>query len=726
MRDCKITLNNDGTVTVEPVHKYIKEHSATQLVITLSDEMKNEAISYHTLCFKPGAALKNPPNIKVTTDMIADSSEIGSIADGVISYPLPEALTAFGSLDVQVQAHITDDNEKLIGLIKSPVFRLEFEPSVTGEDDILVGDASGFIAKIHEALNELNMTVEAAEKLCEKISEAFENGDLNGPVVMPHVSEDGTLSWSNSAGLENPEPVNIKGPQGEQGEKGDPATINGYKAITIVPGESISLVQQDDNLIMDFKGLPVHRTLPETATDGDVCLYAPANTITPEMSGQRILLNLEELAKPTEQSGSVYADLYSRDGEHVLSMQFSKEYNGEDTASYHFVSIENKLTNTSFFCSLFDGVFDGASFETFDADGNTVESIEYESFEDVPMYYELPEFASAETYIEGLEFTAFYFPYRLVCFQGGKWTELSSGGNTDLTDIIRQIEQNRELIDGIADELPCISTVRILPTEATEGDMCLYSPANTITPEMSGKRIYFDWDEFSRPSESDPPSLDIQCFSNDDLNSFVINGERSSESGYISIESASDDYYDALYVSYENGALVEAARTTHKPGENEERTEYTSIEELPKYFDLPEFDEVNISLTTDAPLFYAPYRLMAYQGGEWQEATEQNCNNYVAMKRIESTAAVITVYPNIYYSFGETGTLTVNFAEGESDKRNEYLFSFTSGETATVLTLPSSVKWMNELTVEPNKRYEISVVDNIGLWCAVDTEAVTE
>ena len=76
--------------------------------------------------------------------------------------------------------------------------------------------------------------------------------------------------------------------------------------------------------------------------------------------------------------------------------------------------------------------------------------------------------------------------------------------------------------------------------------------------------------------------------------------------------------------------------------------------------------------------------------------------------------------PNIYYSFGEVATLMLNFTEGDSSKRNEYMFSFISGETPTVLTLPSSVQWINELTVEVNKRYEISVVDNIGLWCAVD------
>lgn len=93
--------------------------------------------------------------------------------------------------------------------------------------------------------------------------------------------------------------------------------------------------------------------------------------------------------------------------------------------------------------------------------------------------------------------------------------------------------------------------------------------------------------------------------------------------------------------------------------------------------------------------------------------------------KIESTETSKTLDPNVLYDFGISDTLTLNFAEGKANKVNEYLFSFISGETATVLTLPSTVKWVNELTVEPNKRYEISVVDNVALWCAVDYE-VTE
>ena len=43
----------------------------------------------------------------------------------------------------------------------------------------------------------------------------------SGATYIPSVDEDGLLSWANDKGMENPAPVNIRGPQGETGAKGD-------------------------------------------------------------------------------------------------------------------------------------------------------------------------------------------------------------------------------------------------------------------------------------------------------------------------------------------------------------------------------------------------------------------------------------------------------------------------------------------------------------------------
>lgn len=44
---------------------------------------------------------------------------------------------------------------------------------------------------------------------------------IKGATFTPAVSEDGVLSWTNDGWLENPEPVNVKGPQGERGLQGE-------------------------------------------------------------------------------------------------------------------------------------------------------------------------------------------------------------------------------------------------------------------------------------------------------------------------------------------------------------------------------------------------------------------------------------------------------------------------------------------------------------------------
>ena len=56
---------------------------------------------------------------------------------------------------------------------------------------------------------------------------------VKGTTFIPSVSSEGIISWTNDDGLPNPEPVNIKGPQG------NPTTINGKT------GESITLTAED-------------------------------------------------------------------------------------------------------------------------------------------------------------------------------------------------------------------------------------------------------------------------------------------------------------------------------------------------------------------------------------------------------------------------------------------------------------------------------------------------
>ena len=51
--------------------------------------------------------------------------------------------------------------------------------------------------------------------------ETGQDGD-DGVTFIPSVDASGNLSWSNDGGRQNPQTVNIKGPQGAKGDKGDP------------------------------------------------------------------------------------------------------------------------------------------------------------------------------------------------------------------------------------------------------------------------------------------------------------------------------------------------------------------------------------------------------------------------------------------------------------------------------------------------------------------------
>lgn len=68
--------------------------------------------------------------------------------------------------------------------------------------------------------------------------------------------------------------------------------------------------------------------------------------------------------------------------------------------------------------------------------------------------------------------------------------------------------------------------------------------------------------------------------------------------------------------------------------------------------------------------------------------------------------------PNTFHVWDEVASLDLSFAEETAGVANEYLFQFTSGATATTLTLPDGLKWVNDnpLTITENMIYQVSVL----------------
>lgn len=82
-----------------------------------------------------------------------------------------------------------------------------------------------------------------------------------------------------------------------------------------------------------------------------------------------------------------------------------------------------------------------------------------------------------------------------------------------------------------------------------------------------------------------------------------------------------------------------------------------------------------------------------------------------------------TLTPNTFHVWDEVSSLTLTLGAETTGVANEYLFQFTSGATATSLTLPDDIKWANELVIEPNKIYQVSILKGLGSVLSWEVEA---
>lgn len=102
-------------------------------------------------------------------------------------------------------------------------------------------------AQLQAQLGDLSqLETEAKDNLVSAVNELAEqmlylDGE-DGVTFIPSVSAEGELTWTNDAGLENPAPVNIRGPQGMAGEA--PwiriTVIDGGHRLEIIQGEKMA------------------------------------------------------------------------------------------------------------------------------------------------------------------------------------------------------------------------------------------------------------------------------------------------------------------------------------------------------------------------------------------------------------------------------------------------------------------------------------------------------
>ena len=94
--------------------------------------------------------------------------------------------------------------------------------------------------------------------------------------------------------------------------------------------------------------------------------------------------------------------------------------------------------------------------------------------------------------------------------------------------------------------------------------------------------------------------------------------------------------------------------------------------------------------------------------------------------RIEklSTDTAVELEPNKLYVFPEMSEITITLAEPtDTGIANEYHFVFQSGATATTLSIPDTVKLPSSFSVDANKIYELSVMENCLTYQSWDVSA---
>lgn len=75
-----------------------------------------------------------------------------------------------------------------------------------------------------------------------------------------------------------------------------------------------------------------------------------------------------------------------------------------------------------------------------------------------------------------------------------------------------------------------------------------------------------------------------------------------------------------------------------------------------------------------------------------------------------------TLTPNTFHVWDEVANLTLTLGSETSGIANEFLFQFTSGATATTLTLPDEIKWANDSApaIAENMIYQISILKGLA------------
>ena len=100
-----------------------------------------------------------------------------------------------------------------------------------------------------------------------------------------------------------------------------------------------------------------------------------------------------------------------------------------------------------------------------------------------------------------------------------------------------------------------------------------------------------------------------------------------------------------------------------------------------------------------------------YKGDPGEDA--ESGSSATPRQEMSSSEAMVTLEPNKLYVFPEMASLTVTLGTPtDSNVANEYHFFFTSGDTATTLTLNDVLS--DAYSIEAHMKYEVSILEGVA------------
>jgi hypothetical protein len=111
-----------------------------------------------------------------------------------------------------------------------------------------------------------------------------------------------------------------------------------------------------------------------------------------------------------------------------------------------------------------------------------------------------------------------------------------------------------------------------------------------------------------------------------------------------------------------------------------------------------------------------------YSSSKIEELVSAGGGSIPVIDKTSDSGNTFSIEPNKMYMFGEREVLNITFVSGDSNIVNEYMFQFTSGNVATALYVPDTVVWMKDLNTQTNKKYLVSIENNLGVIGEWDNE----